>query len=120
MNETSRSKNGSASRVFGEKNIALLHALIHACPKLRRVLIQHANNDLIRCICECALNLLHGNIRLKDCEKAKLRKHKKLLRKLADKKQNLSTKRKTINQKGGAILPILLAPLISALISAIV
>lgn len=120
MAKTSHSGSGSVRKTFGAKNTALLHALIYAPPRLRKALIHHSDKEFIRCICECALNLLHGNIPLKDCEKSKLCKHKKILRKLADRKQCLSSKKQIISQKGGAFLPMLLAPLISALISAIV
>lgn len=120
MAKTSHSACGFVRKSLGTQNTALLHALVYAPPKLRRALIQHAHKDLIRCICECALNLLHGNIPLKDCEKSKLCKHKKILRKLADRKQSLIRKKKILNQKGGAFLPLLLGPLISALIAKIV
>lgn len=71
MAKTSRSGSDSVRKSLGEKNTALMHALIHATPRVRKALIQHADKNLIRCICECALNLLHGNIPLRDCEKSK-------------------------------------------------
>lgn len=119
MAKITRCDGESVRRAIGSKNTAILHALVYAPPRLRHALIQHANKDLIRCICECALNLLHGNVTVSESEKSKLRKYKKILRKLVDKKENLGGKKKIINQKGGSFLPLLLGPIVSAIISSI-
>lgn len=104
-------------KVFGRKNALFLQALHHASPQQRRSFLQHADKDLIRCIGECCLNILNAKIPLKPKEKSKLSKHKNNLRTLSKKKTSLTQKKKIITQKGGALLPLILAPVISALLS---
>jgi len=72
-----------------------------------------AGDDLIKCICDCTLNVLKGNVRVPPKQKSKLKRHKKALRDLAKKKVSLKRKRQII-QKGG-----FLAPLLSAVVPAI-
>lgn len=108
-----------AHRLFGKKNAVLLQAICAASPQQRRALINRADLKLVRCICECALNILKGNVPLKPSEKKRLSKHKTFLRKLAKIGKSLKTKKKIINQKGGSLLPLILGPVVSALISKI-
>ena len=58
----------------------------------------------MQCLCECALNILHGNVPLTTAQKQKLRCHKNTLRTLGSKKISLTKKKKKlVNQKGGFI-----------------
>lgn len=66
-------------------------------------------------ICECAKNILAGNVRLRSAQLNKLKKHKTALRKLALKKTPLKTKRHIL-QKGG-FLGALIGPVIGLLSS---
>ena len=61
------------------------------------------------CLCECALNVLNGNIPLKPADKKKLKKYKQNLRSLVNRKFSVQKKKKTLNQKGG-FLGALLTP----------
>ena len=61
-----------------------LHVLKSADPKLRKAIVANCNKETLKGICECALNVLRGNIPLTACGKRKLQKHKSSLRKLAD------------------------------------
>ena len=63
------------------------------------------------------VNLLRGNVKLTPCQKRKLRKHRVHLRKLADKRVSLPSK-KAIVQRGGFFFPLLGAvlPTIASLI----
>ena len=62
-------------------------------------------------ICECVLNVLNGNVKLSGCVTRKLRKHKAVLCKVADKRVPISSKKKLIVQRGGFLLPLLSAVL---------
>jgi len=84
--------------------------------KAKRALLQ--SSQLIRVICECCLNILKGNVTLSKLEKKRLKKHRLLLRRLAERKP-LKTKQKLIQEGGGAFLPLLLAPIISAITGAL-
>jgi len=74
----------------------------------------------VRSICECAYNLLRGNLPVRDkCKLNKLRKHKALLRKLAARGESLVKKRRHLTQKGGGILlPLLLSTVVQAALQA--
>lgn len=108
---------------YTKKHVALLNALCHADNRQRDALIRTADNALIRCICECALNVLHGIVPLRDSEKSKLKRHRVILRKLIKNTGGGSdgalwkSKKRAIVQHGGAFLPLLLAPLVSTIFS---
>ena len=78
--------------------------------KLNRI-IDDGEMNLVHCICDCVLNVLRGNIPVKDEEKQRLKKYKDCLRELANKKTS-DKKRKHIIQEGrflGALIPILVS-----------
>jgi len=54
-------------------------------PKLRKAIIANCNQETLKSICDCALNVLGGNIPLSACSKRKLRTYKKSIRRVADK-----------------------------------
>ena len=66
-------------------NFHALHVLKTATPKLRKSIISNCERELVHNICECVLNVLNGNVRLSDCVASKLRKHRAVLRKVAEK-----------------------------------
>ena len=86
-----------------------LHVLKAADLKLRRAIITNYNQETLKSICECALNVLRGNIPLNACSKRKLRAYKDSIRKIADKSVSLSAKRMFIAQREGFFLPLLSA-----------
>jgi len=95
------------------------HVLKTAEPRLRKAIDSNCKKELEKTISECVLNALNGNIKLTGCSKPNLRKHKAALRKVADKRVSLSSKKKFIVQNGGFLLPLLSAvlPTIASLIS---
>jgi len=101
-----------------KSNYHALHVLKTAEPRLRKAIVSNCKKDLVNTISECVLNVLNGNIKLTGCSKRKLRKHKAALRKVADKRVPLSSKKKFIVQSGGFLLPLLSAvlPTIASLI----
>ena len=44
-----------------KKHASTLKQLHKAKPSLRKAVISKGHDDSIRCICECALNILHGH-----------------------------------------------------------
>ena len=69
---------------FSKKHLALLGALSHCDGRQGTAILRAADKPFVKCICECALNVLHGVVKLKDCEKKQLNKHKTVLRKLVN------------------------------------
>lgn len=114
--------NGSSmpAKHFNKKQLSLLNALCHANSSQRTAILRSADKPLVKCICEAALNVLQGVVRLKDSEKKRLKKHRNILRKLTTKdRHSWQGKKRAIVQNGGSFLPILLAPIISAVVSKI-
>ena len=105
-----------SSRV--ERQVHLLQAIAEGHPQVVKAILRGADNDLIKCLAECALNLLRGNIVLTPDEKTKLIKYRQKIRNIAGKKQTLKDKHKTI-QTGG-LAAALLAPLMKPLIAPLV
>ena len=82
-----------------------------ARPCIRKHLITKADRSLVECLCECADNILRGNVPLTKPQKEKLARNKAGLRALTKKSVSLK-KKKAILQKGG-FLGSLLAPIAS-------
>jgi hypothetical protein len=89
-------------------------------PCIRKHLITKADRSLVDCLCECADNILRGNVPLTKLQKEKLKRNKAGLRPLT--KQSVSLKKKkAILQRGGfmgsllASIASVVAPLLSTL-----
>ena len=98
-----------------KRQAAILQTLANGHPHVCQAIVKGANPDLLKCLSECAHNILKGNIPLTPEEKAELIKYKQKVRQVANKRIALKTKRKTL-QTGG-FLPALLAPLLSSVIA---
>ena len=94
------------------KHTHMLKALGSASPKLKNVIIKEADKDLISALCDCANNILKGNVPLSQRQKLCLNRHKHLMRKLTQRK-SLAQKKKIL-QTGG-FLGNLLAPVLGVL-----
>ena len=81
--------------------------------KYQRLIIKNADKKLIKSICECVLNMLKGNLPIKESDKQKLKKFRKPLHKLVQ-KSGLKNKRKILIQQGG-LIPILIPSIIGGL-----
>ena len=78
-------------------------------------IIQCINNDTLRTLQDCHLNVLKGTVKLTPKEKKKLLPHKKTIKEIVSKKTSLKKKREIIVQKGGQFLGMLLAPILRQL-----
>lgn len=92
--------------------------LLSLSPKERKAVLKVLDIKRIRSICECAHNLLCGNVRPSDRSKlGRLRKHRATLRRLAKRGESWAKKRSYLVQKGrgvGFILPLLLSTVLQA------
>lgn len=93
-----------------EKNLDYLSVLCKCNSKQRSHIINAADQQLIKTICDCAENVLSGNIKINSEQKKRLSRHKSILRELRSKK-SWRQKRRKLSQTGG-FLPALLAPLL--------
>jgi len=96
-----------------------LNTLCSCSTKDRRVLLKHADPELVRVICECALNVLQGNIPVSSGDKKRLQRHKALLRRLCSKSESLPRKKQLIVQSGGSFLLALIPSVLSLIVSAL-
>lgn len=94
-----------------------LHKLVPELNRLRRMktkdrkwFIKTCSRDVIDSISECCANILKGNVRLTPAQYKKLRKYKRALRKMSDRKVSSENRRKTL--QAGGFLGFLLPPLI--------
>lgn len=105
---------------IAKKDADFLRALFYLDGNQRLLILRKANKNIIRCICECALNVLLGNVALSDKEKKQLQKYAGVLRQLADKNKKTNKKKQIIVQHGsGAFLPSLLLPVITTVINSL-
>nr|CAD7570974.1 unnamed protein product [Timema californicum] len=96
------------------KQATLLRAMHCMNPQQRVALLKTADKKLIDSVFECAYNTLKEKMTLKNAQNTKLRTHKLVKRGECYKK-----KRRLLVQKGGAFLPLLLAPLINSVIGSL-
>lgn len=105
--------------ILSKKLTVGLQAICHLNKEQRHALLRKADPALVRCICECALNVLQGNVSIQQSYKSKLRPYKGILRRLSSQKTSLSAKKRLIVQQGG-FLPALLAPILGTLVSSLI
>lgn len=98
-----------------KKHADVLKILLKANRKQRKALLEVADREWIEAICECALNLLKGNVSLSKSQKKKLSPYKNHLRILSQPNVSFRKKRKLISQKGGNWLQFLVGPVLKVL-----
>lgn len=113
---------GTSRASLDAKTASVLHALYHLSKDQRKAVLKKANRNLVKGICECALNTLKGNVPLNAAQKVKLKKHKSVLRRLSDTQsiKGWKNKKRLIVQKGNGFIGALLAPIIGTIISALI
>lgn len=97
-----------------QNNFDTIKVLSKRNPKQNKAIIQAANNELVKCICECIQNVTNGVVKISPCSKSKLHKHKNKIRQIINKRTDMKKKRKLLEQSGG-FLPLLLAPVVGLL-----
>lgn len=101
-------------------NKHILHVLKNCRPKLRKVLLKASDPEVIKTLCEIALNTLNGNNKISKQCKLKLKKYKRVLRSLICPKLKLSSKRKILIKQKGGFLPVLIGTVLSGLIGQLI
>lgn len=100
------------------RNCSTLQFLHRSKPSLRKAIIEKADPQLIKTLCDCCLNILNGNVKLSTKVRKQLSRHKKKLRKLINPKVTLKQKKRVIQEGGflGALLSSVL-PVVTGLLS---
>ena len=97
-----------------KRNIDALRVLSKASPRLRKAILVNADSDLLFALCEIALNVINGTVRLTPGNKKALKKHQRTIRTLLSRRSSINKKRKILVQRGG-FLSTLLVPAITLL-----
>lgn len=85
-------------------------------PATYRSVVRISSDPVIKTICNAALNVERGDVRLSNPQKKLFRKHRKAIAKLTSPKVGLPSKRRILVQKGGfAFIPALIGAAISGL-----
>lgn len=108
-------KNKSLIKTYG----TFIEGLSHIPHKYRKKIIQECPKEVIDCIGECCVNIIKGSVRMHPAHKKPLQAKKQLIRRLSSKEVTPDEKKKILNQKGGAILGVLLKPLIAPIIGSV-
>ena len=80
-------------------------------PSQTKTFIKVADKNIINALCECSLKVLRGDVSLSKKQKQKLKKYKRNLRQLTDKKLSLKRKKSLLQSKGGGLLGVVLRQL---------
>lgn len=102
-----------------KRNITIIKSLDSLTPKQFKAVIEHSDKDLIYCLSNVIHNVTTGKIPVKQSTLKKLRKYKKELYKLCEKRLSLKQRKKILVQKGRGIFSILLPTIIGTLVSLI-
>ena len=112
-------KRRGQKRILTKKYGHFLQRLTQIPGKNRQEMIQHCPKEVIDYVGESCLNVINGNVKLSSAQKQRLRPRKNNLLLISSKKVPVAQKKKIINQKGGALLGLLLKPLIGPVIVSI-
>ena len=104
-----------------KRNYPFILGLRDGSPGNRKLILKRASSDLIKCLADICENIVNGHIIMPERQKKCLSKHKKIIRRMADKKIGIRQKRKELIQKGGfiqAIIPVvsIVASILSGLL----
>lgn len=102
-------------RLNAAKYILLALSSKNMTPKLQSAIMRHCDVNVIKALSEISLNTLKGNLKVSVKTKAKLKKYKTTLRKMACSKTKTSAKRNILVQKGG-FLPTLIGVVLSSVL----
>jgi len=96
-----------------KRNVKTLEKLSKAKRKERNDLILNAKGDVLKCVCDCANNVLKGNVPLNKSQFKYLEKYRCTLRKLGNNKLTVDDRKNLIVNQRGGFLPNLLIPVLS-------
>ena len=110
-----KKKQSSLIKSYG----SFLKGLTHLTPKYRQKMINNSPKEVIDSVGECCLNIIKGNVHLTKAQKQNLQARQRHIHLLSSKQVSLPEKKKIINQKGGALLGLLLKPLLAPIVGSV-
>lgn len=95
-----------------KRNYNFLRLLASATSPQKKAIIRTASKNQIYSLCEICKNILAGNVPVNI---KRLCKYKTAIRQMSNKKVSINKKRKLLANQSGGFLPLVLAPVLSAL-----
>lgn len=103
--------------VHVKRHFPLLQYLCNGKPRIVKALVQEADPEVIKVLCECSKSALYGGLNLNPSQLSKLKRYKQQLRILSEKRTSVKKKKQAL-QKGG-FLGALLSTVVPVLASVI-
>lgn len=91
-----------------QENKHALLVLRNAKPELRRNMIKHVPDEVIKAISEIAHNFLARNVKICPKTLTSLKPYKNTIRKVSEPNRKVSSKRKLLVQSGAGVIPFLI------------
>ena len=88
-------------------------------PEIISRIISDSPENVIKAICNAAVNTAHGNVELKKWQKRILSSNRELIERLVQKGESASQKRKVLKQTGGHVLRVIIPTILGAVISSL-
>jgi hypothetical protein len=85
-------------------------------PELAHQVLRKASPEVIKALCNVALNAIHGDIEFSEAQRKLFRKHKTAIFALGNRKESLQSKRKVLQQRGAGFWIPVLAGAVSAML----
>lgn len=93
------------------QNVCILEAFQTFTPTFKKIFLHHCPKEFIRFLCECVINILHGNLII---PKSKLQPYKRQLRKISQKTPSYRERRTVwCSKKGLSLIRVLSIPVIN-------
>ena len=86
-------------------------------PQIITKVIKDSPDNVVKSICNAALNVAQGDVVIKNKQKRLLAANRKLISQLIRKGEPVKRKKKVLTQKGGGITALLVPTLLSAVLS---
>lgn len=107
--------------VHVKKHLPLLQYLSNGKPRIVKALIQEADPEVIKVLCECCNTTIKGGFNLTEAQSRKLQRYKQQLRILSRKRTSVKKKKQAL-QKGGFLGALLgtVVPVIASVIGGLI
>lgn len=96
-----------------------IKSLVNSNSRRRKVLLKNATNEELKGLFELCLNIIRGNLPIDKTAFQNIKRHKRVIESLSNRRLPIYKKREIINQKGGFIgtLAAFALPLLTHLLS---
>ncbi len=109
----------AGSRKFSPLNYTIKFLSFFQDKRIHKDILSRAPPNVIKRICDAALNAREGQVILSKKQKQLLARHRKTIEKLLEKSLPVERKRKVLVQQGGGIAAVIIPVILSAVLEAL-